>query len=425
MAQNNFWIELVATLKKAQSKKQVQSEAKNLGDIRVPLIGTLNKSKTKAQLKQDLASLNGTIRKAVMYTLYDDYEEVLNARLDNIDALVADMIDMINSNGSEIRNTIESVADKVGYTITDSLSKALGEGSNLNLLISNFSSKFDTVATALQSSIDAIKAYVYKMVDEGTHKVANETTTHDNPNSASSTSNLATSVNTHNSSTSTNATPAPSSNSSTATKSLGDGIARVGDAVTFANGKYHEDSWGNGKSGSQLLGGTVYITKIAPNSPYPYHISRTSKFGEANLGWVKLNQLNGYAKGSRRINKDQLAWTQEEGNEIVYSSKDGALLTPVNRGDMVFTNEMTQRLWEMAKGNITMPTFNPPRVQTSIEHGNRTINNENTISITLPNVTNYDEFKSKLQKDNKFIGFMQETTFGQALGHNSLRSKKY
>lgn len=61
MAQNNFWVDLVASLKKTQSKKQIQSDAKNLGDIKIPLIGTLNKAKTKAQLKQDLASLNGTI----------------------------------------------------------------------------------------------------------------------------------------------------------------------------------------------------------------------------------------------------------------------------------------------------------------------------------------------------------------------------
>lgn len=59
--QNNFILDLIAGLKKAQSKKQVQADAKNLGDIKVPLIGTLNKARTKAQLKQDLASLNGTI----------------------------------------------------------------------------------------------------------------------------------------------------------------------------------------------------------------------------------------------------------------------------------------------------------------------------------------------------------------------------
>lgn len=61
MAQNNFIIDLIASLKKTQSKKQVKSDAKNLGDIYVPLIGKLNKSKTKTQLKQDSASLYGTV----------------------------------------------------------------------------------------------------------------------------------------------------------------------------------------------------------------------------------------------------------------------------------------------------------------------------------------------------------------------------
>ncbi len=359
-------------------------------------------------------------------TLYNDYEEVLNARLDNIDALVSDMIDMINSNGSEIRSTIESVADKVGYTITNTLSNALGfdEGSNLNMLISDFSGKLDTAPTSLQNSIDDIKMYVQMMIDEGKKKVTPETTPHSNQNPSNSSSS------THNPSNSTNTTPAPASNSSnqssTASKSSGDGIARVGDAVTFASGKYHEDSWGNGKSGNQLLGETVYITKIAPNSPYPYHISRTSTFGEANLGWVKLNQLSGYSKGSKRINKEQLAWTQENGNEILYRSKDGALLTPFSSGDMVFTKEMTQRLWEMAKGNIAMTpdvSLNIPKINDN--SGNKTINNDNNISITLPNVKNYDEFKSELQKDTKFVGFVQEVTLGEALGHNSLRKNKF
>lgn len=62
MAENNFWVNLVASLKKRQSKKQIQTDAKNLGEIKVPLVGTLDKAKTKAQLKKDLASLNGTVK---------------------------------------------------------------------------------------------------------------------------------------------------------------------------------------------------------------------------------------------------------------------------------------------------------------------------------------------------------------------------
>lgn len=57
----NFLIDLIASLKKGDSKKQVKEDIKNLGDIKIPLIGTLNKSKTKSQIKQDLSALSGTV----------------------------------------------------------------------------------------------------------------------------------------------------------------------------------------------------------------------------------------------------------------------------------------------------------------------------------------------------------------------------
>lgn len=61
LAENNFIIELIARLNKSASKKQVQTDAENLGKIKIPLIGTLNKRQTRQQIKQDLASLNETV----------------------------------------------------------------------------------------------------------------------------------------------------------------------------------------------------------------------------------------------------------------------------------------------------------------------------------------------------------------------------
>lgn len=61
MAENNFLLRIIASLKKEESKKQIQSDAKNLGEIKVPLTGTLDKAKTKAQIQKDLSSLNGTV----------------------------------------------------------------------------------------------------------------------------------------------------------------------------------------------------------------------------------------------------------------------------------------------------------------------------------------------------------------------------
>ena len=63
----------------------------------------------------------------------------------------------------------------------------------------------------------------------------------------------------------------------------------------------------------------------------------------------QLASIPQYEKGSSHISRKQLAWTQENGNEMIYRASDGAMLTPLNVGDKVFTNEMSQRLWEMAQ----------------------------------------------------------------------------
>ena len=56
---------------------------------------------------------------------------------------------------------------------------------------------------------------------------------------------------------------------------------------------------------------------------------------------------------------------------------------------------------------------------------NGTVNNDVQLSITLPNVTNYDEFKNALVKDKSFEKVVQSMTFGNALGKNSLNKNKY
>lgn len=60
MSDNNFIVNLTAKLH-SKSKQQIESDAKNLGDIKVPLVGTLDQAKTSAQLKQDVASLKATV----------------------------------------------------------------------------------------------------------------------------------------------------------------------------------------------------------------------------------------------------------------------------------------------------------------------------------------------------------------------------
>lgn len=77
----------------------------------------------------------------------------------------------------------------------------------------------------------------------------------------------------------------------------------------------------------------------------------TSKQKTAILNRMKFN---GYKKGSEHIDKSQLAWMQENKRELIYRASDGAVLTKLNPGDKVFTNEMTENLWKLAKTNPSL-----------------------------------------------------------------------
>ncbi len=350
--------------------------------------------------------------------LYDEYEEVLNARLDDIDLLISDMIDMVNENSEIIHESIGEATDKVGYEITDSLNTALGSNGNISTLISTFNNTFTSSSTAILASIDQIKNYVSHMV--GASESASSTT-----------SSTATSSNTSSSSTTSNNTSTPVATNTAPSTGTGNGKAEIGDKVTYVSGKYHEDSYGNGRSGSKNLNGQVYITKISSKSPYPYHISTGNRLGSGDLGWVKLDQLRGYSTGIKKA-LDDYAWTQENGTEYI-RTKDGALLTPVN-GSMVFNNESSRNLWEFAnnpdgyingiiRGNADAPDY--LKHISNISDRNNVVNNQNSIEISLPNVQNYSDFKRELLNDKNFEGFVQEITLGQMLGKGQLRKNKY
>lgn len=65
---------------------------------------------------------------------------------------------------------------------------------------------------------------------------------------------------------------------------------------------------------------------------------------------LKKIGVPGYAKGSKGISRDQLALLAEKGTELQYDTSQG-VLRPVGKGDMIFTNEMTKRLWDFAQKN--------------------------------------------------------------------------
>ena len=156
--------------------------------------------------------------------------------------------------------------------------------------------------------------------------------------------------------------------------------------------------------------------------------SKNSYNGSASMNIKMLDWMkkNGYASGARRILDDQLAWTQEKGLEAIIRPSDGAILTPLSRGDSVLNAGATQNIWDMAnnpmkfiKDNLTLPINLSP----ALSGGNYDI--QQSMVITLPNVQNYSEFVTALQNDKRFEKMVQDMTVNQLSQKNALAKYKY
>lgn len=328
--------------------------------------------------------------------MYDDYSEVLNKRLENIDTLMHDMIGEVNTHGKDIKSAVNSVAKDVAYNLTENAKTFLDTGT----LASDFHKDFETYGTIIQNTLNDIKEYVGGISNNGVTAQIDE-------------------------------------------KSLAENKTKVR-MNTVRNGVDYKDvfdvnyyaehnpdlqkAFGNDwdayldhfikygmKEGRQAI--ETFNVKVYKNLYKDLQDAFGNDIMQYYLHYIKYGKKEkrkAYAGGSRRIGSNQLAWTQDGGGELIYRSSDGAILTPLNIGDKVFTNEMSENLWKLAQLKPTIPTGN-----------SRTITNNNAIAITLPNVTNYEQFKTQLQNDPKMTQFIQQITIGEANGMAKLNKRKF
>lgn len=160
----------------------------------------------------------------------------------------------------------------------------------------------------------------------------------------------------------------------------GDGVPNIGDAVTYTSGRYYYSSDGLKPSGNQYLGKTVYIGHInnADWATKPYALYADKEFKHP-LGWVSLDQISGYAKGTKSVPYEQIAEVNEEGRELIVTS-DGRVLRRLQPGDGVIPNNITENLLKMGENPAKFVQDAITQVQTPVV---------NKISSGDINVTNH------------------------------------
>lgn len=321
--------------------------------------------------------------------LYQEYSDKIDEKFEQTEILIQELIGVVNENQSSISDTITTVTSDVGYTISDQMKTIW---SDAGTVISGFTGKFDTYTTTVQSAINSIQITIDKMLQIAQAEANKNIATANNPSGVTSGSTS------HGSTASKQqATPKANTSNNSSTAQAPKASPNVGTRVN-ATGNWYYDSYGTAPTGNVNRFKPDYfeIDKIANGRAYPYHIQAIIRGKRAGgNGWVKGNQI-GYKNGLKEATYDHLAWTQEEGAEIIRRS-DGSILTPITRGTTVFTREMTDNLWNIAKQNPekfyqnAMPTMNT--FATTNRGGDVTVS---IGDIKLDGIQNPDQFAQAL-----------------------------
>lgn len=64
---------------------------------------------------------------------------------------------------------------------------------------------------------------------------------------------------------------------------------------------------------------------------------------------AELKKIKGFKSGTSKILKNQLAWTQEDGAELIIKPSSNSILTPLSKGDGVINADLTKNLMEWGK----------------------------------------------------------------------------
>lgn len=390
--------------------------------------------------------------KKMLNDLKNDFKDTMNERLDNVDALIEDVSKTVDNSSQLIMKTLTEQSDAVGYTMTENITDVWNNEkdvlSSTNQMISNI---YDTLVKIWEYADASARQDVQNVSNDNAAKQESEKAAEEkskqSPKTTSGVSKKTATSKKKPSSTYTGLFKDGNDTyyyvkgkKQTGWKNMKAGkryfSAKTGKMLTgeqWIGGKtyYFDKSTGVMKTGTFTVGDTTYETD--KNGILIFKAKRNTKnlVGKNKINGIGTltSSLKGFATGSHRISRDQVGWTNERGQELLYRKSSGAIMTPLNSGDKVFTNEMANNLWAMSQsggleslvkniihGNGFTDGYDSLRSglaslgQTSVQQ------NFDNITFNLPNVTDYKSFIRQMQTDKNFEQFIQSMTIGRING---------
>lgn len=404
-------------------QKKIKESTKDIADLEKQMAAYQGdvSEETKAkiqQIKVDLEEAKSDLEETeyeqyisdqqkMLDDLYNDYETILNQRLDDIDALMADMISEINNNASTIGATIESQADKVGYTLSESMNTIwLSGNGSISSVITMYGTKFDTALTTTNTALGYINTNIQNMITQ-LNKIAG------------------TKIKAAGVSSAVTEKPTPKPSSTPTQQQQQKKQVTVGGTINAGGARIYADSYGNG-GGRQTFGSDPIYTVLQERNGYI--LTRWHKLSSGYTGWFKKSDVSAYALGAKNIRNNEMAWTQEDGSEMIMRPSDGAILTPLAKNDSVLTSAASSNIWNMANNpsDFIKDNLDLDKIDAGANVGNKTTYTQNLdkVVFNLPNVKNYDELLKSMQHDKNFERLIMSMTIDPIAGKSSLAKGK-
>lgn len=347
--------------------------------------------------------------------LSSDTQEWIEARMNNIEAIMQDIINQTNENATLIKDTLVEQTDNLGSFISGEMSKIFSDGSPVSSFIESFTNEDSGVLKVINGIALNVQTMVDKLAGQAKSEIASNGATTTNSTKSSTTQK----------STSKTTSSTPSTTKST-TKNTSSSNGNKDYKFIYAKSYYPKNKLNRKTSIDDALAFYDYDWSFnAKKKYYKDLIGNDAYTGSYNQNVAllkKFREIKGYNQGGvigelkniiGRNNDNSLAInTFEKGEGIIPLPLMGDWKTLINNLEPL---------------NASMDFLNKaliPNIKAN-RSTNGTVNNDVQLSITLPNVTNYDEFKNALVKDKSFEKVVQSMTFGNALGKNSLNKNKY
>ena len=327
--------------------KQVSEQQKNVADLQKKLAvmagdnsasAIAQKKKLQAELsaaQQELEELyyNHSVEKqqeALDKSLenYQDNKQnemdALDESLKNEEQVISDSYATIAANTESVAQTLAEIASQYGITLSDSVTKPWLDGANA---IGTYQEQLDTSMSSFTQQLEALKKMYADLQAQ-----------------ADSTGrSMVDAINSNKSKTeSATYTPPQSTQPSTPSQPSKPSAPSAGASVTVKKSatNFSRDGGNGTRMQSWVPGSTFTVYQVSGSEVL---IGRNGGY----TGWVRLSDIEGYAKGTKGVTNDQLAMLDELGEELVlHAGKDGKLQF-LTKGTSVIPSDITENLMKL------------------------------------------------------------------------------